>query len=131
MIIFEKVKSFLQLSEQILELAGIVSKEELAKGVLEDAERRINLINKKVENLPKPKVIVQIGANPLWIATKDSLINNFIELAGGMYIGPSGENGLVSREYVVRGNPDVIIIITMGIRGEEEKQIPHQYRRTP
>ena len=73
-------------------------------------------------------MLVQIGAKPLWVATKDSFINDFIKLAGGINIGPSGESGLYSREKVLEQNPDVIIVVTMGIVGEEEKKIWQKYK---
>ena len=121
-IIFEEAKSFLELCEQFLKMARIVEREEFAKEILEIAKKRISSIQKKLKDLSRPTVIVQIGARPLWVATRDSFINDFIELAGGVNIGPPGRSGLVSREYVVRGSPHVIIIVAMGFKGEEEKR---------
>lgn len=45
-----------------------------------------------------------------------------IEFAGGINIGPSGRSGIYSREQAVKDNPDVIIILNMGIATEEEKK---------
>ncbi len=119
--IFDEVKSFKQLCKQFLRLARIVGKEKIAGEIVSDVKEKVLGISLRSENLPRKKIIVQIGANPLWVATKDSLINDFIEMAGGINAGPEGETGLVSREYIVRQNPDVIIIIDMGIPAEEEK----------
>ncbi len=118
---FDEVKSFQQLCEQFLQLARLVGKKEIGSEIIWKAKEKVSEISRKNKDLPKKKAIVQIGANPLWVATRNSLINDFIELAGGINTGPAGENGLVSREYVVRKNPDVIIIIEMGILGEEEE----------
>lgn len=119
--VFDEVKSFQQLCEQFLQLARLVNKEEIGSEIVSKAQEKLSILSQRSKKLPKQKVVVQIGANPLWIATKNSLINDFIELAGGINIGPAGENGLVSREYIVRQNPDAIIIIEMGILAEEEK----------
>ncbi|MDD5454745.1 MAG: ABC transporter substrate-binding protein [Candidatus Ratteibacteria bacterium] len=120
-VVFDEIKNFQQLCKQFLQLARLAGKEEIGSEIVLSAEKKVLGLSLKNKDLPKKKVIVQIGANPLWVAAKNSLINNFIELAGGINLGPDGENGLVSREYVVRHNPDVIIIIEMGILADEEK----------
>ncbi len=122
-VVFGEVKDFSQLCEQFLSLARIVNREQIGRDIILTVEEKVANLQEKVKNLSKPKAIVQIGANPLWVATKSSLINDFIELAGGINIGPTGENGLISREYVLKQNPDVIIIIEMGILAEKEKEI--------
>ncbi|MCK4904942.1 ABC transporter substrate-binding protein [bacterium] len=119
--VFGEVKNFNQLCEQFLKLAQLVGKEKIGRAIISKAEEKLSNLSQKNKNLSKQKVVVQIGANPLWIATKDSMINDFVLLAGGINVGPIGENGLVSREYIVKQNPDVIIIIDMGILAEEEK----------
>ena len=55
-----------------------------------------------VKNLPKPKVFIQIGARPLFTATKDSFINDLIKLAGGINIASFAKTGLYSRERVIK-----------------------------
>ena len=122
-IVFDEIKDFSQLCEQFLNLARLVNREQVGQKIIFAVEENMADLQKKIKNLSKPKVIVQIGANPLWVATKSSLIDDFIELAGGINIGPAGENGLISREYVLNQNPDVIIIIEMGILAEKEKEI--------
>ncbi|MFC2048932.1 ABC transporter substrate-binding protein, partial [Elusimicrobiota bacterium] len=41
---------------------------------------------------------------------------------GGINIAKKAKNGLYSREEVLKNNPDVIFIITMGIIGAREKE---------
>jgi ABC-type Fe3+-hydroxamate transport system substrate-binding protein len=121
-VVFDEVKNFNQLCGQFLKLAQLVNKEKIGREIISEAGEKLSNLSNKNKNLFPQKVIVQIGANPLWVATKNSLINDFVLLAGGINLGPAGENGLVSREYIVRQNPDVIIIIEMGILAEEEKE---------
>ncbi len=127
-VIFDEVKNFNQLCEQFLKLAQIVNREQIGREIISRTEEKMANLQEKVKELSKPKVIVQIGANPLWVATRNSMINDFIELAGGENVGPPGENGLISREYVLKKNPDVIIIIEMGILAENEKEIWSKFR---
>jgi iron complex transport system substrate-binding protein len=127
-IISPTAKNFQEICKNFLELGKIVDKKKEAKYIVQEARKKVASIYKKVKNLPKPKVIVQVGAKPLWIATKDSFINDFIKLAGGINIGPSSKSGLYSREKVLKDNPDIIIIVTMGIVVKQEKEIWQRYK---
>lgn len=126
-VIFRAAKSFSELCDQFLELAILIGKEKEARKILIDSRKEVATVRKSVAGLQKPKVIVQAGARPLWVATRDSFINDFIELAGGENMGPSGLNGRFSREKVLELNPDVIIITTMGIIGDDEKALWQKY----
>ena len=125
---FSVAKSFTQICEQFLELGRIIGKEKEAKEIVHKAGTKVNAMKKKLGNLPKLKIFVQIGARPLFAVTKDSFINDFIEFAGGVNIAYDSKSGLYSREKVIKDNPDVIIITTMGIIGEEEKEIWKRHR---
>lgn len=126
-ITFSAAKSFDQMSEQFLELGRIVGKEKKAQNLVAKAKDRVDLIRKEVIGLPRPKVFAQIGAKPLFAATRDYFINDFIEFAGGINIARDLSSGLYSREEVLRADPDVIFIVTMGIVGEQEKEIWKKY----
>jgi iron complex transport system substrate-binding protein len=127
-ITFFTPKDFKDIYEHFLELGRLVGKENKAKEIVRRVENGVVMIRERVKNLYKPKVLIQVGAKPLWIAPKDSFVNDFIEIAGGINVGPSGKNGLYSREQVLKRNPDVIIITTMGIVGKEEKKIWQRYK---
>jgi iron complex transport system substrate-binding protein len=127
-ITFPSPKNFCEICKQFLELGRIVGKEKEAEKIVCQAKKAVSSIKEKVKELPRPKVLVQVGAKPLWVAPKDSFINDFIEIAGGINVGPSGKSGLYSREEVLKRNPDVIIITTMGIVGKEEKKIWQKYK---
>ncbi len=118
---FPQASSLSELSRQFLELARLLGKEKEAQQIVAVVERRVSSVRERVNGLPKPKVFVQIGANPLFTANKSSFINDFIELAGGTNVARDAKTGIYSREEVLRHNPDVILIATMGI-GEEEKK---------
>ncbi|MBN1384251.1 MAG: ABC transporter substrate-binding protein [Elusimicrobia bacterium] len=122
-----KNKTFSQICEQFMELGEIVGNKEKAEQIVRKAKKKVKSIHNKTKNLSNPKILMQIGAKPLWIATKDSFLNDFIVLAGGENIGHSGRNGLYSREKVLEQNPDMILIITMGIVSDEEKEIWQKY----
>lgn len=126
-ITFPAAKTFNRMCEQLLELGRIVGKEEKAEELASTAKNKTDVIRRKTADLPKPKVFAQIGAKPLFAATKDYFVNDFIEFAGGLNIARDINSGLYSREKVLQVNPDVILIITMGIIGEQEKEIWKKY----
>lgn len=126
-IVFSYAKSFSEICEQFLLLGKTVGKEKDAQKIINKAKTDIVTIRKNVDDLPKTKVFIQIGADPLFTVTKDSFINSYIEFAGGENIAYDAETGQYSREEVLKRNPDVIIIVTMGIAGEEEKEIWQKY----
>jgi iron complex transport system substrate-binding protein len=118
--IFDISKEFDQLCKIFLELGKLVGKEERASIMVVESKKRIIKTQKKVEGLPRKKVFVQLGSKPLFAATRDYFINDLIEFAGGVNIFKDASSGLISREEVVRRNPDILIITTMGIAGEKE-----------
>ncbi|MBU4560996.1 ABC transporter substrate-binding protein [bacterium] len=125
---FPATKSFFQLCEQFLELAKLVGEEEKAARIIHQAKKEVDAIRKKVKDLPMPKVFVQVGAKPLFTVTKNSFVHDFIKFAGGINITEKAKSGLYSREKVLKSNPDIIIIVTMGIAGKEEKKIWQKYK---
>jgi iron complex transport system substrate-binding protein len=125
---FSSPENFPQICEQFLELGKITGREKVAEELVEQAKQKVENIKKKVNDLPKPKVFIQVGAKPLFTVTGDSFVNDFIEFAGGVNIAQNLNMGLYSREKVLKNNPDVIIIVTMGIVGEHEKKIWQKYR---
>ncbi|MFN3966608.1 MAG: ABC transporter substrate-binding protein [Endomicrobiia bacterium] len=127
-ITFPTPKNFNEICTQFLQLGKLVGKEKEARKIVESAKDKASSIKKKVKDPNRPKVLIQVGTKPLWVAPRNSFLNDFIEFAGGINIGPSGKSGLCSREEILRRNPDVIIITTMGIVAEEEKKIWQKYK---
>lgn len=121
-------KNFQDICKNFLQLGKLVGKKNEAQSLINKVKIKVDSIREKAKHLPKPKVILQIGARPLFIATQEYFINDFIEFAGGINIVKTAKTGLYSREEVLRLNPDVIIIATMGIVGEEEKGTWQKYR---
>lgn len=121
-IILLTAKNFSQICEQFLELGRIVGREKEAEAIVRQAKTEVNILRERVKGLPRLKVFIQIGSEPLFTVTEDSFFNDFIEFSGGINIASDAKSGLYSRERVLQADPDVIIITTMGIIGEKEKK---------
>lgn len=124
---FSTPRDFNDICKQFLELGRLVGKENEAKEIVERAENEAALIREKVKNLYKPKVLIQVGARPLVAATGNYFVNDYIEFAGGINIAKDAKESIYSRERVLKENPDVIIITTMGIAVGEERKIWQKY----
>lgn len=124
---FPVAKNFSEVCAQFLDLAKLVCKETEAEQIIKIAEERINSVREMTKNKPKPKVFVQIGANPLFTVTKNDFINNLIELAGGINVASGIDIGFYSRERVLEDNPDIIIITAMEINSGNERRIWQKY----
>lgn len=120
--------NFSQMCKQFLELGKLVGKVKVAEEIVKSAAAKADSIKENVKNLPHPKVLVQIGARPLFVATGSYFINDYIEFAGGINIAKDAKEGIYSREQILKADPEVIIITKMGIATEKEKEVWQKYK---
>ena len=76
-----------------------------------------NLVRQKVAGRKsKPKVLVAIQANPLWLAGPDTFVDEMIKLVGASNIGSDAKPGYnqFSTEAAVWRNPDMILGLSKG-----------------
>ncbi len=106
--------SFVEICSQFLELGQLLGLEKRAKGIIAKAKADVASIQKKVAHLPKRKVLLQVGANPIFSSVPSSFTNDFIVLAGGINIAAAQQTGTTNYEKVIAANPDVIIVAIMG-----------------
>ncbi len=128
---FPLPKNFTELSGHFMKLGKIVGRQKQAREILKKAQKRIDAVQSQISGLQKPqkpKVFIQVGARPLFTITRESFVNDFIKLAGGINIAADANIGIYSREKVIKQNPDVIIIVIMGIVGEDEKKVWQKYK---
>jgi len=124
---FETPQSFEAICNQVLKLGKIVGREEKAISVVHTMRAEVKAIRERTRGVAGKRVFVQIGARPLYTVTRDSFVNDFIRFAGGINIAFHESSGIYSREKVLLGNPEVIVIASMGIAGEKEKAVWMRY----
>ncbi len=118
--VFLQPKDFREIQLQFMRLAGLVGREQLARAILGRISRRIKMVEDRVRGLPRVRVFVEVGVRPLFTANGDSFLNELVEKAGGVNVARDSSEGIFSREMVVKADPQVILIVTMGVAGEEE-----------
>ncbi|HEX7183786.1 MAG TPA: cobalamin-binding protein [Thermoanaerobaculia bacterium] len=95
-------------------LGGLLGREAQAERLAKDLRQRIERIRKAVASLPKerrPRVFYQVWDRPLMTATRQTLIGQLIELAGGVNVFGDlpGRYPQVSLEAVLERDPEVIV----------------------
>jgi iron complex transport system substrate-binding protein len=126
---FRIPRNFSQLCNVFLELGKIVGKANEAKRLVNKSRERVFEVTNRVKSMPRQEVLVQIGSKPLFVATKDIFLNDYVEFAGGINIFRDAGSGAISMEEAVKRDPDVIIIATMGISGENELRLWKRFSR--
>jgi ABC-type Fe3+-hydroxamate transport system substrate-binding protein len=125
--VFETPRSFDEICIQFEKLGKLIGRESTAKKI--NSETREQVTNIKALNQFKtpPAFFFQIGANPLFTVLENTFMDDYITFSGGKNIAAGFTRGTINREYVLTSNPDVIIIVNMGIASDEEKMIWERY----
>ncbi len=121
-------KSFDEICNQIIKIGELVNKKNEAVAIVEKQRSRLDSLQADIPEGEKQKFFIEIGANPLYAATGESFMHDYIRFANGKNIAGELSSGNISRESVIVKNPDVIIIVTMGMVGKEEKDIWEEYQ---
>jgi len=114
---FRQPSNFAAICDQFLELGRLLGLEAKAREIIAEAQDGVLAIQQRVEGLPKKKVFLQVGAQPLFASVESSFTNDFIVLAGGINIAAGQHDGRYNYEKVTAQNPDVIIVAIMGSEG--------------
>jgi len=111
------IKSFIQLGK-------LIDREQEVKAIIKKVEAEVKSINQRLKTLPRVRVFWEVGARPLVSVGPQSFTNEFTRYSGGINIfnDTPGKHPRVSREEVLKRNPDVIMLVTMGDVTEREKE---------
>jgi iron complex transport system substrate-binding protein len=122
---FDNPTNFDTLCDMFLRLGTRMGKKQVAQEIILTAAAKVALIHDTAKNLKKRPVFIQIGIKPLKTAEQGTFISSYIELAGGINIAGHTGSGIFSREHVLKKNPEVIFVATMGTStkaGNAEKE---------
>lgn len=123
---FDQPDSLKRSCEHFLQLGTLLGLEDVAHSIIAGVQQEINNIARRVKTLPRRKVFLQIGTQPLYGAANNSFTRDYIELAGSINVLGDQEMGKTNREKILATNPDAIIIAIMGsesgIAAEEKKK---------
>ncbi len=112
--VFEE-KGVKELFLEIKKIGEVCGKQEKANLLVQRMQRKIEQIRTRTASLPRPRVYVEIGYNPLFTCGKGSFIDELIEIAGGDNIASKIDKPYprISAEFILSKNPEVIILPDM------------------
>ena len=125
--IFDQPRNFDQLCAQFRRLGALTGRAAQADSLIDSARAMVAALSPAAGAEARPKALIQIGADPLFVATQESLMNDMLKRAGGINIAEHWGNGLASREKVLSLNPDAVFIVTMGVAGQHERAVWESY----
>ncbi len=120
--VFDTPASFREICEQFVLLGKITGREELAASIVNREKSRLESLRKQIPENSKPEIFMQLGVKPLFAVIPHTFMDDYITMAGGINIAAGINIGTITRETVLVRNPDVILIVLMGLVGKEEKQ---------
>ncbi|WP_321419670.1 helical backbone metal receptor [uncultured Desulfobacter sp.] len=107
-------KTFDQMCAITLKIADALGKTAQAKALIKQASDDVDSIRRQVAGLIPRRVFIQLGLKPLHTVNKDLFINEYLIQANAVNIAEDQPSGIYSREEVIKQNPDVILVATMG-----------------
>jgi iron complex transport system substrate-binding protein len=86
-----------------------------AKRLLDSMNRKMEMVQQKVQGRPRPRVLHVLAYDPLISSGKGTFVDDLIRAAGGVNIAENakGKYPLYSMEDVIAQDPEVIILSSM------------------
>jgi iron complex transport system substrate-binding protein len=129
-LVFKNPTSFAEICEQFIQLGEKVGKKEKAEAIIRDVKKRMELISQKVhEDNPKQRLLMQIGAKPLFVVVPGTFMNDYIKLSATENVFADLKMGSVNRETAILRNPDIIVVVLMDAMNSEEKERWEEFDR--
>lgn len=117
---FDDPKSYQHLSDNFKTIANELGKKTFADSILSVCEKKYSELHNELVDIPMKRLFFQLGNNPLYSVVKGSLGDELITLVGGENVFKLTKSGEVSREAILKKDPEVILISRMGKMSELE-----------
>ncbi|MEP7273163.1 MAG: cobalamin-binding protein [Acidobacteriota bacterium] len=127
-------RSVTEVASSLRGLGAATGTEARAETVASEMERRIGEVQKRLEDVTRPKVLYVLQTSPLITVGGKTFINDLIVLAGGVSISAAqtADYPQFSRETAVASKPDVIIApASHGTEIVKEESLKHDFAGTP
>ncbi len=118
---FPTTKSYDDICQNFKQIAAFTGKSLAADQIITAQRHRLDSIIGTIPKGTKPKVFFEIGTKPIFTVMPNTFMDDFITFSGGVNVASDLTRGTITRESVLLRNPDVIIIVTMGVLGDEER----------
>ena len=118
------VDSFNDICGDFINLGNFLGCPDKAHKIVGDARSKMAALAIKNKNNKSLKIFYQVGAQPIFTAGNKSFVNDIIAHAGAVNIFSDINSRFpqVSREEVIRRDPDAIVLVALGNAGIAEKK---------
>ncbi len=101
--------------KSILHIGEITNREKDAGKLVEKNKKRLNNVSAQIRHKKKPRVFFQLGLEPVFTVGRGTLINEVIELAGGINVAghDTARYPIYSVEGIMGASPEIIIFAPM------------------
>jgi len=116
-------RNFNDVLQSIHHLGQVVGREKEAIGIIRGMEKRREKVVELTRDLPRPKIFLQIGENPIVTVGKGSFADDLIRLAGGENIAGNEKEMYprLGREEILKRSPEIILISSMNPKGDYQR----------
>lgn len=120
---FASPKDFDEICEQTLEIGSLAGFEREAQSMVKTEKAKVEAIRKEFLQSPPfktaPRVFFQIGDHPIFPVIEGTFMNQYLTFLGLDNIVKDYKGGGISKEYVLRCNPDLMFISRMDGTGQQ------------
>lgn len=116
---FPRPHNFQELCDNFIVLGRELKRQEVARAIVDYVHRQL----RSGDSSSPKRLMWQVGADPLVVASASSFVNDMIVFAGGMnVIETSLPYPRLNREEVLAKKPDFIVLMDMGYNVDVEKE---------
>ena len=128
---FDQPRSFEQSCEHLEELGRLLGLGREATSITSSLRGRVNVISERIKRsgVTGPRVLLQIGANPLYVSGIDSFTHDFIKLLKAENVMGDEPSGRIGYEQVIAADPEIILIGIMGSEGGVAAQEKEKWQK--
>ncbi|ADR19784.1 ABC transporter substrate-binding protein [Calditerrivibrio nitroreducens] len=126
--IIDYPKSIDDIQNSFLKIGKLTGRFEEAVKIVDISKNKLEKIKNKYKKYQKTKVFFVIGVNPLFTASGGTYIDDIITTVNGINIAKQLNFGMVSKEFVLKNDPEVILIMDMGVVSQE---VIKEFKRHP
>lgn len=116
----EDPSSYKHLCDNFRSVARELGKSEEADSILSLCSEKYAEFRMDIDSVSPKRLFFQLGNNPLYSVVKGSLGDELITLIGGENVFTETKSGEVSREAVLKTDPEIILISRMGKMSDAE-----------
>lgn len=128
---YVNLESIEDMYAEVLKIGEQYHRQEQAEKIVNEFDKKLIEIKKKIEGKPAPKVLILMGVPGSYlVATDRSYIGDLVEKCGGenVFSGEKVEYLASNTEYLQQSNPDIILRAAHGMPDEVVEMFDKEFK---